>query len=314
MNIAVLDAKTLGDDLSLAPLEALGKVTRYDLTTPEERAQRLKYADIAVINKIRMDRAALEDTSVKLICVAATGYDNIDLAYCRQKGIAVANVPGYAAHSVAQIAVTMALMLVSHMEEYVEEVRSGRYSHSDTANRLIPPYHEIRGMTWGIVGYGAIGRATANIARALGCEVLVHTRTARPGVPCVDMDTLCRRADILSLHVPLSEETRNLLDRRRIGLLKPDAVVVNVARGAVTEEAALAEALAEGRIGGLGVDVYSREPFPESHPFYALREHPRALFTPHMAWGAVESRERCLDEIAQNIRAFYEGIRRNRVD
>lgn len=315
MRIAVLDAATLGDDLSLDVFSQFGEVLIYRQTAPDEVAERVADAEALILNKIKLNEENLREAkSLRLICVTATGYDNIDLAYCRKRGIAVCNVVGYSTSCVAQVTVSMALSLMTHLEEYTAYVRSGAYSVGGSANRLSPVYREMMGKTWGIVGFGNIGRRVGEVARALGCRVIVNKRTPVTDWECVDFDTVCRESDILSIHTPLSESTRNLLDRDHIAMLKRDAIVINVARGAVTDEAALAEAIEKGAIGGLGVDVYSVEPFSESHPFSRIRTLPNVCMTPHMAWGGYETRVRLLDEIASNITAFLSGERRNRVD
>ena len=315
MKIAVLDAATLGEDLDLSPLDALGEVKVYPATPPEKVPERLRGMDAAVINKVRLNGDNLRGlTELKLICLAATGYDNVDTAFCRSSGIAVCNVAGYSTDSVAQLTAAMALYLVNRLGPYTAAVREGTYTHGSTANLLTPVYHEMRGMTWGIAGYGRIGRRVGEIAAALGCRVLCWNRSPRPEDPWVELDELCRASDILSVHLPLSGETRGLFSEERLRLLKKDCVFINVARGAVADEKALADALLQGRLGGLGVDVYSAEPFPEEHPFYALREHPNVCLTPHMAWGALETRQRCLREIVLNMASFLRGERRNRVD
>ena len=314
MKITVLDAATLGNDLSLAPLEEAGEVTVYQVSAPEEIAERIRDADVAVMNKVRLNASNLSGSRVKLICIAATGYDNIDIAWCREHGIAVCNVVGYSTDSVAQLTVAMALYLTQHLAEYTAFVRDGSYSTSGVANRLTPAFHELTGKTWGIAGYGNIGRKVAAAAAALGCRIIAYKRTPESGVTCVDLDTLCRESDILSVHLPLNEGTRGLFSREEIALMKPDSLFINVARGAVADEQALADAIREGKLGGLGVDVYSAEPFPETHPFYAIRGDSRVCMTPHLAWGAYEARERCIREIVLNIRAFQEGQRRNCVN
>ncbi len=314
MRIAVLDAATLGNDLSLAPLDPVGEVSVYQTSAPDEVAERIREADIVVINKIRLNETNLSGSKVRLICVAATGFDNIDINWCRAHGITVSNVVGYSTDSVAQLTVSMALYLTQHLAEYTQFVRDGKYTESGIANRLAPSFHELTGKTWGIAGYGHIGKRVAQIARALGCSIIVYKRTPERDAACVDIDTLCRESDILSVHLPLSDETRGLFTRERIAMMKPDALFINVARGAVADEQALADALREGRIGGLGIDVYSREPFPEDHPFYGIRKEPRVCMTPHLAWGAYEARVRCLEEIAENIRAFQRGVKRNCVN
>ncbi len=315
MKIVVGDAATLGTDLDLSHLNALGEVEIHPTTAPTEIAARFAGADVAIVNKLRMNRDTLgEHPTLKMIAECATGFDNIDLDYCREKGIAVANVKGYSTHSVAQVTLSMALSLATNLADFRTCVASGDYTKVGIANRLEPIFHELCGKTWGIVGAGNIGGQVARVAQAMGCHVIGFSRTPKENIEQVSIDELCRRADIISVHLPLSDETRGIIGAREIALMKKDVILVNVARGAVTDEQALATAILENRIGGLGVDVYSVEPFPESHPFTAIRNHPRVIFTPHMAWGAKEARERCLSEVAQNIKAFLCGKKRNRID
>lgn len=315
MQITFLDAATLGNDLSTEAFRQFGEVTVYPKTAPHELGERARNADVLILNKAKINEQTVGDTGrLRLICITATGFDNVDLDFCRERGIAVCNVVGYSTQCVAQVTVAMALSLMTHLPEYADCVRSGAYTASGVANCLVPTYHEIAGKTWGIVGFGNIGGQVGSVAQALGCRVLVNKRTPVDGWECVDFETVCRESDILSIHTPLNDSTRNLLDGEHIAMLKKNAVVINVARGAVTDEAALAKAILEGRIGGLGVDVYSAEPMGKDHPFQAIRHLPNVCLTPHMAWGAYETRMRLLDEVAQNIRAYLAGERRNRVD
>ena len=315
MKTVFLDARTMGDDLNWNALHTCSELTVYDLTAPSEIAGRISDAEVILVNKVRLTGEVLSAAhAVQLICVAATGYDNIDLDYCRRHGIAVCNVLGYSTDSVAQLTVAIALSLYMHLPVFSQYVASGEYSASGIANKVTPPFHELRNATWGIVGGGNIGATVAAVASAFGCRVVVCRRRPDPLYQTADIDTLCAMADILTIHVPLTAETRGMLSRARIAAMKPGAVLVNTARGAVTDEAALAEALVSGRLGGLGCDVYSQEPFDEQHPFYSIRNHPNACLTPHMAWGAKEARQRCLDEIAENIRCFIAGTRRSRID
>ncbi len=314
MKIVILDKDTLGADIDLSPLYAVGECVEYGITPPEEVARRVAEAQVIVTNKLKLGAHNLQDAaSLRLICVAATGYDNIDTAYCRSRSIALCNVPGYSTESVAQLSVAMALSLVTHLTEYRRYTHSGAYSTSGVANRLEPLYHELSSLTWGVVGGGGIGTRVAEIARALGCRVQMCRRKAEGAFPLCDIDTLCRTSDILSLHVPLSDSTRGLISRERIAAMKRGTIVVNTARGAVTDEAALAEAVLSGHLGGLGVDVYSTEPFGQDHPFWALRERENVCLTPHMAWGAVEARARCVAAMAENITRFFAGEQHNRV-
>lgn len=311
--IVVLDAGTLGDDLALTPLEAEGEVTVYRVSPPETVRERITGADAVILNKVKIGEDQLPDEGAPaIICVAATGFDNVDLEACRRHGVAVANVRGYSSESVAQVTVGLVLSLITHLPAYCRATADGSYTRGGNANMLMPAYHEISGMTWGIVGAGRIGSRVADVARALGCRVLTNRRTS-DGVS-VDLETLLRESDIVTVHTPLTPETRGLIGEGEIALMKEGVILVNMARGAVTDEAAVAAAVEAGKIGGLGCDVYSAEPFPESHPYYAIRDRENVLLTPHMSWGAYEARARCLSEMILNMRAFFAGEERNRVD
>ena len=315
MKITLLDAATLGYDMDFDKLGRFGELEVYQTTPSDKIEERISNSDIVIVNKVRLDGAVLKNARrVRLICEAATGYDNIDIAWCAAHGIAVSNVVGYSSDSVAQITVATVLSLVSHLNEYSNFVSDGSYSRSGVATRISPTYREISGSVWGIVGYGNIGRRVAEVAKALGCQVIVCKNTPVEGIECVDINELCKRSDIITLHTPLNDSTRGLIGREQIGLMKKTAIVVNESRGAVVDEAALAEAVKDGRIAGLGSDVYSVEPFSESHPYYEIKDRENVCFTPHMAWGAYEARERCLNEISKNILAFINGNRRNRVE
>ena len=313
MQTVILDKSTLGADIDLSPIRALGKTAEYETTAPEQVAERIADSDTIVTNKIKLNASNLDAAkNLKLICVAATGYDNIDTEYCKNRGIALCNVPGYSTDSVAQLSVAMALDLCIHMTEYRRFVNSGDYTKSGIANRLVPVYHELSALKWGVVGGGGIGAKVAEIAKAIGCEVMVCRRKNEGEFPLADIDTICRECDIISLHIPLSDSTRGIISRERIDSMKNGAIVVNTARGAVCDEEALADAVLCGRIA-LGCDVYSVEPFDESHPFNKILSCDNALLTPHMAWGAAESRARCVNEISKNMQSFYAGEIRNRI-
>ncbi len=316
MELAILDAATLNDDLDLSIFDEFGTVHRYELTrTPEELAAHSAGCEVLILNKVKVNPLTFPNTDkVRLICVTATGVDNIDVDYCRSRGIAVCNVVGYSTDSVAQLTVAMALSLVNRLPAYKRYVDRGYYTKSGTPNYLNPPFHELRGKTWGILGYGNIGARVAAVAEALGCRVLVCKRTPLANREVTDVDTLCEQSDILSIHVPLTDETRGIINRERLARMKKDAILINVARGAVTDEAALADAVLNQQIGGVGIDVYSTEPLPLDHPFQNILGLDNVCLTPHMAWGAYEARVRCLEEIAENIRAFLAGKQRNRID
>ena len=315
MNIVVLDAATLGSDLDLSLFEKYGNLTVYQSTAPMGISEHLENADVAILNKVKLGASELATAkSLKLICIAATGFDNVDVGYCREHGIAVSNVVGYSTQSVAQVTIAMALSLMTHLPEYCEMTRNGSYTKNGIPNCLTPVYHEIYGKTWGIVGFGNIGRQVGAVAKALGCRVLVNKRTPVEEWECVTLDQICKEADIISIHTPLNDSTRNLIDDAHIRMMKPSAILINVARGAVTDETALVNAIEEGRLGGIGIDVYSKEPYPADHAYHRVSHLPNVCLTPHMAWGGYETRVRLMNEIAQNIDAFQKGTRRNRVD
>ena len=315
MKIVVLDAATLGSDVDLLPLKAQGEVLVYDNTAPEAVAERIADTDVIVSNKVKLTEAVLKDAkNLKLICLAATGYDCVDIGYCAANGIGVCNVPGYSTQSVAQLTVAMVLELVNHLSVYREYVHSGAYSRSGVANALTPVWHELYGKTWGIIGGGNIGRQVAKIADAFGCRVLVCRRKTDEVYENADLDRICAESDIISVHVPLTEETRGMIGKEQVARMKEGVILVNVARGAVADEQALADGVKSGKIGGLGVDVYSAEPFGENHPFYEILDRSNVCLTPHTAWGAIETRNRCMAMVAENIRAFCAGERRNRVE
>ena len=314
MRIVLLDTATLGEDIDLSPITALGEATVYKNTAPEQVVTRLADAEVAVLNKVKLNESNLSEAKhLRLICVTATGYDNIDIEYCKKRGIAVCNVPGYSTDSVAQITLTMALTLVTQLTEYTSYVNDGSYTASGVANRLTPVYHELSSMTWGILGGGAIGSRVASLAEAFGAKVLVCRRQKDERYEQVEFDELCRRADILSLHVPLNDGTRNILNAERIASLKQGAIVVNVARGAVADEEALVRAIEDGHLGGLGIDVYTKEPFDGEHPYTRILGRPNVCLTPHMAWGSFEARTRCVEVVAKNIAEFEANGSLNRI-
>ena len=315
MKIVVLDAATLGADLDLSPLYERGEVVVYPGTPVEEIPQRIADADITISNKLKLNRENLAGAkNLKLICVCATGVDCIDVDYCRSAGIGVCNVPGYSTESVSQLTLAMALSLMGHLREYRRHVHSGAYSRGGVANCLTPVWHEIAGKTWGVIGGGNIGQRVAGLAEAFGCKVLMCRRKEDDRWENADVDTLCEKADIISVHVPLTEETRGMIGAAQIAKMKKNAIFINVARGLVADEEALARAIEEERIGGLGVDVFSVEPLGEDHPYLRILDRDNVLLTPHTAWGAIETRDRCMAAVAQNITAWQQGEKQNRID
>ena len=312
MNIVILDYGTLGYDLDLSGAEKFGNVIKYEFTSAQEAPGRIKDADIIIVNKVKLTENVLRDAkNLKLICETATGYDNIDTEYCRMHGIKVANTPAYSTYCVAQVTISMASYLMTHIGEYRNHVHSGEYSKGSNANCLIPIYNEFFGKTWGIIGFGNIGKAVYKIADALGCNILVNKRTPEFPYNCVDLETLLRESDIISIHTPLTPETKNLIDKNAIDLMKKNAIVINVARGGVWDEASIAEAISNGKIGAIGCDVYSAEPMSENHPFSKILDKENVILTPHMAWGAIETRERCFNTVLSNIDGYLNGSCKN---
>ena len=315
MKIVVLDRDSIGLDTPLEGLHRFGDVTVYDKTGPSELSDRVSDADCIILNKVKITEEVIcSAKNLKLICIFATGYDNVDISAARRYGVGVCNVPGYSTDSVALFTVANVLALYTHLREYNAYVTSGEYSASGIPNKLVPVYHEITGKTWGIVGLGNIGKAVARVAEALGARVIANKRTPTDEYECVDVDTLCRESDIITIHCPLNDESREMINKRRISMMKKDVVVVNEARGAVVNERDIADAIKTGMIGAFGSDVYSQEPFTTDHPFYEIKDFCNVLFTPHAAWGSYESRKRCIGIICDNISSYLSGGRSNRVD
>ncbi len=315
MKITVLDANTLGKDLDLSRLSSVGDVTVYDITEPCNVEERIKDTDVVVLNKIKLNETNLAGAkNLKLICVTATGYDNIDVAYCNTRNIQVSNIVGYSTNSVAQVTVATVLELATHIREYNRYVTSGNYTNNGVANRVSPVFHELSGKTWGIIGLGNIGKKVANIAKAFGCRVIAFKRTPDTEYECCELETLCKNSDIISIHTPLNESTRNMISKKELNMMKPSVIIYNAARGAVTDENAVADAILAGKVGAFGCDVYSIEPFPSSHPMQKIAKLDNVCLTPHMAWASFEARNLCIDEVILNIESFKNGIKRNSVN
>ena len=318
--VVFLDADTFGD-LSLERFTLRWDSAVYGLSNPSQVAERIEGCQAVVVNKVRLPGPLLRSpaaANLKLIVVAATGTDNVDLETARSRSIAVCNVPGYATQSVAQFAMALILELACHVGSYSSLTRSGGWEESPMYTRLDFSIPELCGKRLGIVGYGRIGKTVAAMGRSFGMEILVSDRPTSSGaVPPgrVAFRELLASADIVTLHCPLVAETQNLIDGRALALMKPAAFLVNTARGGLVDEEALVEALRSGRLGGAALDVLSVEPPPKNHPILlAARELDNLLVTPHCAWSAREARERLLNEVEENIQAFTEGRGINRVD
>ena len=314
MKITVLDANTLGEDIDVSRISSVGEITVYDFTPADKVAERIKGCDVVVLNKVKLNEENLSEArNLKLICVTATGYDNIDTAYCKSRGIQVSNIVGYSTNSVAQVTVATVLELATHIREFNQYVTSGDYTQSGVANKVCPAFYELSGKTWGIIGLGNIGKKVAAVAEAFGCKVIAFKRTPDENYNCTDLETLCKSSDIISIHTPLTDSTRGLIGKRELDIMKPSVILYNAARGAVTDEAAIAEAVLANNIGAFGCDVYSVEPFPADHPMQKIANLKNVCLTPHMAWASYEARELCIDEVIKNIIAFKNGSKRNAI-
>ncbi len=308
MKITVTDIDTVTKgDLSFDFLEQLGEVTYYGVTAEKEVAERVKDADIVLCNKTLLNRNNLKDAkNLKYIGLFATGYNNIDIEYCRERGIAVCNAPSYSTDSVAQLTFALILELTNRVCDYRSLVDKGDWKKSRTFSMFPIPLMELKGKTMGIIGYGSIGAKTAEIANAFGMRVLAFNRSpkAANGVQFADLDTLLSQSDIVSLHCPLNEQSENLINENTIAKMKTGAYLINTARGPIVDEAALANALKSGKLAGAGVDVLCKEPMSQDCPLYGI---PNCIITPHIAWAGLETRERLLGIVFDNIRGFLEG-------
>lgn len=317
MKIVELDRETLGYDIDTSVLKTIGDFEEHEAADLETTREYIKDADVIIFNKTRMNEELLKDApNVKMLAITATGFDNIDLEYCKSRGIAAANVKAYSTPAVAQHTFAMALFVLEKISYYDEYVKSGRYSSQSGFCNFDEKYNELSGKTWGIIGMGNIGRSVARIAEAFGCKVIFYSASGNStctDYERVELETLLKESDVLSIHCPLSDRTRNLINRDTFKLMKRNAILINVARGPVVNDADLAEALNNGTIAGAGLDVLGVEPMEKDNPLGLIKDSRKLLITPHMAWASVESRQRCFDEVFENIRAFMEGRERNRL-
>ena len=316
MNIVVLERNSVGQDIDVSCFEKLGEVIFYDNTvTEEDICSRIKDADIVVANKARLNRNTMERAeNLKMICEMATGYDNIDVEYCRERGIRVANVTDYSTPIVAQHTITLALSILQKIVHYDQYVKSGEYGNQKLFSNYDVPFYELAGKTWGIAGFGNIGRQVAQIAEAFGCHVIYYSFTGRNSsdkYERVDKETLLRESDIVSLHCPLSELSRYFIDAQALSIMKKTAVLINVARGPVVNQQALYDALVNDQIAGAGLDVLEQEPIVESNPLCLIQDSSKLIITPHLAWASVEARQRLVQKACENIKAFLGGEKKN---
>lgn len=315
--IVILDGKTLGD-IKLEKLSEIGEVKYYDTTDISEVKERVSEANIVLTNKVVLNRENLSDANnLEFIAEVATGFNNIDVEYAKEKGIGVANVAGYSTNAVVQHTFAVALALLDEVTYYDSYVKNGEYSKSGLFTCLDKPYYEIEGKTWGIIGLGNIGRKVAKIAEAFGAKVVYYSTTGNNSndeFSRVSFDELLSRSDIISIHAPLSNNTLGLLDYEALCKMKNSAILVNMGRGPIVVEEDLARAIDENKIRGAALDVFEVEPININSPLLTMKNKDKIILSPHIAWASVEARERLFNEVVENIIAFYNGEIRNRVD
>lgn len=318
LKIVILERVSVGMDVPVDVISELGDVTVYINTKYEEIAERVKDADIIIANKSKLNEDTLKEAkNVKLISEFATGFDNIDLEYCKKRGIGVCNVRDYSTDMVAQHTFALALALSEKLSHYDNFVKSGDYCNHNSFSYFGLPFNELAGKTWGIIGMGNIGKKVARIAEAFGCKVIFYSVTGRSSVTeykQVDFDTLLKESDFLSLHCPLSDITRDLIDADALKKMKKTAYLINVARGPVVNQEALYEALMNDEIAGAGLDVLAKEPMEKDNPLQKIQDSTKLIITSHLAWASVEARTRCVNYNYDNIKSFMEGGTLNRID
>lgn len=310
MKIVFLDAKTIGEDIDLSGYDKLGEVVKYDFSTPQEARERTKDADVIILNKVVIDEASIgEAEHLKLVCVTATGTNNLDKEYLDKRGIAWRNVAGYSTETVAQHTFAMLFYLLEHLNYYDNYVKSEKYVNDITFTHFAKVFHELNGKRWGIIGLGAIGRRVADIAKLFGCQVSYYSTSGKnnqPGYERVEFDTLLKQSDIVSVHAPLDENTKGLMNREAFEKMKSSAIFLNLGRGPIVVEEDLAAALEQGIIAAAGLDVLSAEPMNADNPLRRIKDSNRLLITPHIAWASVEARTRLMQIIEGQIREFFE--------
>lgn len=308
MKLVFLDRKTIGDDIDLSIFKEFGEVTEYNFSSVDEVPARVADADILVINKIPINESTIgEAKNLKLVCVTATGTNNLDKDYLDKRGITWRNVAGYSTESVAQHTFSMLFYLLEHMAYYDKYVKDGNYINDTMFTHFDKVFPQISGKTWGIIGLGAIGRRVADIAKVFGANVIYYSPSGAPaqdGYTQVDFDTLLSSSDILSVHAPLNEHTEGLMDSTAFSKMKPNAIFLNLGRGPIVDEKALTDALNNNLIAAAGLDVISVEPMSENCPLLKVADKSKLLITPHIGWASVEARTNLMNIIHGQIKEF----------
>ena len=309
MKIVFLDAKSIGEDIDLSGYDQLGEVVRYLYSTPEEARERTRDADVIILNKTEINEQSIgEADKLKLVCVTATGTDNLDKAYLAERGIEWRNVAGYSTESVAQHTFALLFYLMEKLRYYDDYVKNENYVNDSMFTHFDHRFNELSGKTWGIIGLGNIGRRVADIAKCFGCRVIYFSTSGKnnqKGYNRVSFDKLLEQSDIVSVHAPLTDDTLGLMNREAFARMKPSAVFLNLGRGPIVDEAALTEALNTGMIAAAGLDVLSQEPMSEDNPLRSIKDSERLIITPHIAWASIEARTRLMEIILEQIKEFF---------
>ena len=309
MKLVFLDAKTIGSDIDLSAFEDFGEVIYHDFTTPSEASARTQDADVLIVNKTPVNETTIGNAShLKLVCVTATGTNNLDKDYLERRGIAWRNVAGYSTESVAQHTFAMLFYLLEKLRYYDDYVKEGSYINDRIFTHFAEHFHELCAMRFGIIGLGNIGRRVADIASCFGADVVYYSTSGSPeqeGYHQVDFDTLLSTSDIISIHAPLNSNTEGLINTKALEKMKSSAILLNLGRGPIVVEQDLADALKKGTIAAAGLDVLCQEPMSADNPLFDIRDSKKLLITPHVAWAAVESRTRLMEIIHGQIKEFF---------
>lgn len=306
MKIVFLDAKSVGEDINLSKYNELGEFITYDFSTQAQVPSRVVDADVIITNKCTINENSIGNArKLKLVCVTATGTNNLDKVYLEKRGIAFRNVAGYSTESVAQHTFAMLFYLLEKLSYYDAYVKEGKYANDTSFTHFAEHFHQISGMTWGIIGLGNIGRRVADIAKVFGANVIYYStsgKNSQEGYTRVDLDTLLTSSDIVSVHAPLTPETENLMNGDAFKKMKSNAIFINVGRGAIVDEQALADAIDNHVIAAAGLDVLAEEPMSPNSPYLHIKDSKRLLITPHIAWASVEARTKLMDIVYNQIK------------
>ena len=309
MKIVFLDVKTIGEDLDLSIFDKLGEVVKYDFSAPSEIPERVKDADVIILNKPSINAETIgEAPKLKLVCVTGTGTNHLDKDFLAERGIAWRNVAGYSTESVAQHTFAMLFYLLEKLSFYDEYVKKEEYVNDTSFKHFTEQWNQICGKTWGIIGLGNIGRRVADIAKAFGAKVIYYSPTGKndqPDYDRVDLDTLLKTSDIVSVHAPLTAETEGLMNKEAFTKMKSSAIFLNVGRGAIVVEQDIADALNNGQIAAAGLDVLCQEPMSPDNPLLSIKDSKKLIITPHIAWASVEARTNLMHIIADQIKDFF---------